>query len=1077
MRFSCPLRRCSAIGGCFYSPNYPSDYNAFSACEYETQGNGTLNVITFNTEENYDYLLLNDKKYNGREGPECVDVIDKEIIKFSADIYTESSGFEICFSETSSGGGLYVIGGTVYLNNVTIASNTVSHRGGGLYVDSGNVYLEACVLENNMAASGNEVHFISGEFKASDLSVVGNGVLVEGASAHSGIECSSACKHGTWGNCTLLLGTENCFANCHCDKCPAGATSNAVGATSQSVCTQCGAGQVPDSTGTSCSSCPPGTFTTDSLTYESGGVSRQVALGATSCNACPRGRFAAHSSALVCQRCATGRSSSLGSSNCTLCDANYYAIDSNCYECTARLQCLSTPGRKLPGPQKGYWADLYGINMNSGDTDVPDIDLYECPRATCVGVDPNNSSCWGLSSKRKFLQCVAEEMCLTGSEGPLCGGCQVGYTYSPTDAACSSCATHVRRAAFAVAALVILTVAACLIYFKYITIPERLKKNFVVGSLSKVDTGTLRVAYSTYQITSSIAWTTGFAFPQSFARMLQMLSIFSLDFLNFRCVPNSSAFTTVIAWSIVPIVLEVLCLLLCFIRRARARTRLESKEVLRQHSEFFFVMTYAVMPPICRFQFEALDCIDVAGNKYLRSDTTVDCNSARYAAFKVLDIILILSWMSVPLIWLLILYRKRHRLNPSNAVDMSHALRLQRADKGLNASAFLWMEYQPTYYYWEAVEIYRRVLFVGLVPLVSSVSSRRAAFGLFAAICSAVCFREIEPFRRHTNNVLSHVAQYVIMLNYGAALCISTGVSDNLNPLVFGLILVAVNLIVVGLALYLGAMRYNKEMNSNQWWRRDLNTQEITVVHAVMQGRTARQSEIVTESAGLDDLGIAMVKTLQSKGPNNAPSLNAEGKDISKNMRMSAEGKVDSFEILQRYLKNVEDVVVTKRVGAGAYGEVFFGTVLGRPVAIKTMLKVFQASFYTQITSYVLCSITLLYIFTLLLQVTEDNAKAFRAEILLTATLKHPNIVGFVGACWSRELVALLLEWVPKGSLESLLSQTVVNLAWNDPLLRLASDVARGMAYLHSRSYFDELTRTMKNCILHRYPCHTYFDF
>jgi len=105
------------------------------------------------------------------------------------------------------------------------------------------------------------------------------------------------------------------------------------------------------------------------------------------------------------------------------------------------------------------------------------------------------------------------------------------------------------------------------------------------------------------------------------------------------------------------------------------------------------------------------------------------------------------------------------------------------------------------------------------------------------------------------------------------------------------------------------------------------------------------------------------------------------------------------------------------------------------------------------------------------LQVTEENARAFRSEILLTATLKHPNIVAFVGACWSRELVALLLEWVPKGSLEDLLSQTAVNLAWNDPLLRLASDIARGMVYLHSRSYYDEMTRTMKNCILHRYTC------
>jgi len=67
------------------------------------------------------------------------------------------------------------------------------------------------------------------------------------------------------------------------------------------------------------------------------------------------------------------------------------------------------------------------------------------------------------------------------------------------------------------------------------------------------------------------------------------------------------------------------------------------------------------------------------------------------------------------------------------------------------------------------------------------------------------------------------------------------------------------------------------------------------------------------------------------------------------------------------------------RIGAGAFGEVFRGFCLGQPVAIKTMLEVSDA-----------------------------GARAFRAEILLTATLRHPNIVQFVGACWGRELTCLV---------------------------------------------------------------------
>jgi serine/threonine protein kinase len=147
----------------------------------------------------------------------------------------------------------------------------------------------------------------------------------------------------------------------------------------------------------------------------------------------------------------------------------------------------------------------------------------------------------------------------------------------------------------------------------------------------------------------------------------------------------------------------------------------------------------------------------------------------------------------------------------------------------------------------------------------------------------------------------------------------------------------------------------------------------------------------------------------------------------------------DNTDLLKQYAIDVRTVEISKRIGVGAFGEVFMGTVLGQPVAIKTMLDV-----------------------------TEANMQAFRAEILLTATLRHPNIVNFVGACWGGELVCLLLEWVPGGTLGGMLQQAAAPLTWADPLLNLASDVARGIAYLHACRYFDEQDGCMKECIIHR---------
>jgi len=44
--------------------------------------------------------------------------------------------------------------------------------------------------------------------------------------------------------------------------------------------------------------------------------------------------------------------------------------------------------------------------------------------------------------------------------------------------------------------------------------------------------------------------------------------------------------------------------------------------------------------------------------------------------------------------------------------------------------------------------------------------------------------------------------------------------------------------------------------------------------------------------------------------------------------------------------------------------------------------------------------------------ITRDTVGAFRSEILLTGSLRHVNVVAMVGACWGRDLMGLVLEWV-----------------------------------------------------------------
>lgn len=64
-------------------------------------------------------------------------------------------------------------------------------------------------------------------------------------------------------------------------------------------------------------------------------------------------------------------------------------------------------------------------------------------------------------------------------------------------------------------------------------------------------------------------------------------------------------------------------------------------------------------------------------------------------------------------------------------------------------------------------------------------------------------------------------------------------------------------------------------------------------------------------------------------------------------------------------------------------------------------------------------------------------------------SLRHPNIVMFMGACTKLPNLAIVLEYCSRKSLWNLLQNHEIKLTWEDRR-RLALEIAKGMNYLHS---------------------------
>ena len=163
-----------------------------------------------------------------------------------------------------------------------------------------------------------------------------------------------------------------------------------------------------------------------------------------------------------------------------------------------------------------------------------------------------------------------------------------------------------------------------------------------------------------------------------------------------------------------------------------------------------------------------MDCVTIAGQIYLRVDTSVNCSSPRYRTFRVVNAFFIWLYMSVPLSWLVLLFRLRGRLNPpATSADAGLVLWMRDRDPTRAPVRFLFSVYQPRFYYWEALELYRRVAFIGVLPLLSAKADRRAAIGVLLSIVSLAVYGEVGPFQRDSTKILARVAQYTIFMTYG----------------------------------------------------------------------------------------------------------------------------------------------------------------------------------------------------------------------------------------------------------------------------------------------------------------------
>jgi hypothetical protein len=160
-------------------------------------------------------------------------------------------------------------------------------------------------------------------------------------------------------------------------------------------------------------------------------------------------------------------------------------------------------------------------------------------------------------------------------------------------------------------------------------------------------------------------------------------------------------------------------------------------------------------------------------------------------------------------LYIFLLCRVRDKLVPE-ANNAELAIQIRDNDEALASVKFLFQDYKCERWYFEIADMYRRIIFLGVIPLLGSDSASRGYAGAALSLLSCIYYRESIPFRVPFTNFLAVVAQYVILLCFMSALLVATGSLDalGLSDFALGAILSGTNMLIMFIAVFIGYRKY-----------------------------------------------------------------------------------------------------------------------------------------------------------------------------------------------------------------------------------------------------------------------------
>ncbi len=497
---------------------------------------------------------------------------------------------------------------------------------------------------------------------------------------------------------------------------------------------------------TQCQLCLPGTS--------------QQENGKTSCNMCEPGTYADNTGLKECIPCPYGLHSVEGSTSCPFCDEHFYLDDISvekdkifhnplkyCLRCPQNAQCDANTEKQTIVLQPGFWRLSNQTSM-----------MY-----SCAGVSVHCNS-----SREGFLGYCDDDR----HTGPLCTVCvDSNDFFSHERKECLPCSLNALITRITILTIAAVTILLALYYY------QRNKSSQLFMNLGLKEKAKILISF--YQILATFGDIYGVRLSSSVTGWMSFLSLNLVEFLPLDCILKSTiqqlAFNSL--WPYLLILTGALLKTGNEICKNRMTKHPEGESWVRVDwfndvIQWSIVVVYFTLPTVTKGIFDAILCRAFQLNddppkseSYLVTDMSIQCDmsTTEYRNIFILFFAMFTVWIVItPMVIFLCLYR------------ISNNIKSKRISPFANSLRFLWGDYTNTAWYWDIIDIYRKICLTGLIIFLDLFEGSNRVLRLLIAAVVSVLFLcvllVLQPYQQRINNY------YALVMNFTLVCCFVLGI-------------------------------------------------------------------------------------------------------------------------------------------------------------------------------------------------------------------------------------------------------------------------------------------------------------